>query len=172
MKPIDYIRNDEEVIKETYYMTETKFQRRLLSFRPFPCRLTHVRHTSMLPVSINSKWRLANRKFMYLRSLTRQVNWYVNGRNYRNCLWNFVCISARSRDICTSGLKVAILKLRSRATWNNVGREPANMGMVENIRIAFGISLLSRVGADIYVLPVCRPPSWFYGDGQHDQCRT
>ena len=45
---------------------------------------------------------------------------------------------------CTSGLQSAILNFRCRLKSGNVGKGIAESGMVENVGVGFGISLISH----------------------------
>ncbi len=59
---------------------------------------------------------------------------------------------------CTSGLMSAILNFGSRPTSDNVGSVTSELGMVENVWVAVGISLISLSIRQTRVLPVCSTP--------------
>jgi hypothetical protein len=68
--------------------------------------------------------------------------------------WNGVDIWSRSGDISTSGLTAAIFKYRLPLT-SSINRNSSVVLLdPKNIDLTVGISLLSCLIADIYVLPV------------------
>ena len=67
-----------------------------------------------------------------------------HGRKCGCSRWNFVDISFRLGVITTSGLQVAITISGCRPTSDNVGTSSIVSGMVKNVGVAVGISLLSH----------------------------
>ena len=60
----------------------------------------------------------------------------------------------------TSGLKATILEFSLPVRSYNSLNFPIGKPDLENIDIAFEIVFLSCLQAEIWILPVCRPPSW------------
>ena len=58
--------------------------------------------------------------------------------------WNRVAITLRSKAISTSGLESAILNSGSRPMSDNVVGDTARSGVVENMKVAVGISMISH----------------------------
>src|SRR5664279_5504060 len=85
------------------------------------------------------------------------LNHYTRFGNSRKCggsRWNFADISFHIRVITTSGLESAILNFTSRPTSGNFGSVTSELGMVENVGVAVGISLKSLSISELLLLPV------------------
>jgi hypothetical protein len=74
--------------------------------------------------------------------------------------WNRESIVSTSWDTCTSGLQAAILDFWLPLTSDNILLSAIELAVLENMVVAFGISILSCLQAEIHALPVYRPPSW------------
>jgi hypothetical protein len=90
---------------------------------------------------------------------------FIGVANIENIL-NFVSVYDRMRDASTSGLTAAIFRFWCRTTSMGVGLEFIDQADIENLEIAFRISLLSIIEREVRVLPVFRPPSFVSGVGR------
>ena len=64
--------------------------------------------------------------------------------NADGSLWNRVAMTYRSKIISTSGVESAILNSGGRSMFGNVDSDTGRSGVVENMEVVVGISMISH----------------------------